>query len=476
MFDFSVIGTPAGFEILSAGDVEKLSLPSKVDLKNSAINVFPETDILMGYREVINDSNYIYLVYYRFANEIDVTRPGSYYGSVIVLGDVIGKPSFAWQALVDLANIVQENCLTDGRFHRDIKTLQFETPDSVDLLWKHLVDFKSVHLKSPSELGFLLVGDEIKSYEHFLELFLNDKRLATFQTLYASRSRRVLQYVEERRQLRILKISEMRQAEDDIQRVTTSSEARQDALPKNISQISDRDLFSEVMARLTKENGRSEVMTRLTKESTQLKNDTAQLRNDNARLKNDNAQLKNENARLRAKSASGESHGTISISFPSFTQTTRRILLGLGALILLLSLIFSFWNPFSQSNSFSTSDKTPSLDKKKSSDPIGSTATSPIKPEDLSVVEYEYDGKILKLVTLNGLMTTVLGHCGSRDAAKARFLASLRTMNSGIQIDEHDLSKTNISGIRIRFELPEDCQIAKEHFTPINSRANSPNK
>ena len=108
MIGISVIGTPNAFEILSGGIAKNLPIEPKVDLQNSLINVFPNSDILMARREVEGKNIYFYFVYYRFATEMSTSRPGSYYGSAVVLKNHGVPQSDLIKALRDLADVVKK--------------------------------------------------------------------------------------------------------------------------------------------------------------------------------------------------------------------------------------------------------------------------------------------------------------------------------------------------------------------------------
>jgi hypothetical protein len=212
MIGFSIIGTPNGFEMLNAGINENLQLREKVDLDNSVINIFPETDILMAHREIEGDTFRYYFVYYRFAREMGNTpRTGSYYGSVVVLQNSYVEPYYILRVLYDLAEIVRANCLEDdNKFHRDIKNLTFNPPNSINNLANSKIELPKI-AEYARRKGFFFIGSnqEIGDYENFLLKFLNDFVLAEFQTLYASQHLKVSNYVKELKTIPILNLTKL---------------------------------------------------------------------------------------------------------------------------------------------------------------------------------------------------------------------------------------------------------------------------
>jgi len=224
MIGISVIGTPHGLEELSIGINKELSVKSKVDLNNALINIYPKTDILRVFRERQANNNYLYFVYYRFATEMNETRSGSFYGSVVVLRNRTVEANLLFMVLEDLADVIKDECLNDeSKFQRDIENLKFTRPPSVAELEKSLIKNNTAVPKPSTESGFLKIGknQELKTYEDFIECVFQNEILSDFQTLYASTSDEVYNSVNQKRMLPLLSFSgleEARRRQIEIQR------------------------------------------------------------------------------------------------------------------------------------------------------------------------------------------------------------------------------------------------------------------
>jgi len=204
MIQYGVIGTPKGFESLTGGDKTGIALESIIDLKNSIVNVYPNTDILRIHREVSPKTNRIYYVYYRYASEIASSRPGGFYGSVVMLETQTAAPNILLNALRDLAQVVKDECLdNENRFTRRVSDLKFSVPESVKTLGASLMgtDFpKGDEFRGD---GFLSIGlhETFSSYEEVLRSYLADQIAPQFKSLFLSTSDTVAEYVKQKRGL-----------------------------------------------------------------------------------------------------------------------------------------------------------------------------------------------------------------------------------------------------------------------------------
>jgi len=228
----SVIGTPHGIESKSTGIAKGLTIDSLVDIPNTIINVLPQTDILRVRREGPSSSSRIYYIYYRFAKETDSSRTGGFYGSAVVLDSCIGDSILLLQALYDLADIVNNECLdSDERFQKNIKSLTFKLPESVRLFKSSLKPESFNTVTKPRGPVFIPVDDsgEFKAYFEFLENYTFDPILSEFQDIFLSTSPKVLSIVKERKGLAILNyanLHEERQRELEIQKQRELEERR----------------------------------------------------------------------------------------------------------------------------------------------------------------------------------------------------------------------------------------------------------
>lgn len=484
MLGFSLIGTPAGFEILSAGLAKDVLQPAKVDLANAVINVFPEADVLMAYREELDGISYLYFVYYRFATEIETSRAGSYYGSVILLRGNVGDPLFLWQSLTDLADVIKDNCLSDdSKFNRDIRSLSFDTPESVHRLDQSLTKFQNSRLISTDKSGFLFVGEgEINNYPDFFKYFCEDSSVGEFQKLYGASDIRVLRYVQEKNHLPIVRVSELRREDEARRRAEDERKRRieEEEIKRRAEEEKRRGVEEE--KRLTEEQNRRKLEGQNRQEkyavSSQVgsRADEANVLNDqdslggaihavkvllnrNAGLEKEASRLEKEVIRLRFKLAKRENRLDQGPRFGEIKWS--HLLIGLAVLLAALALMLVFfWNPFSGSNS--------QTDRQRKN---YGTSDAP-QPTPSVIVEkhysnkVDYDGLDPKIKTLGGLTGTLITMCAHPDEAQARIVGTFETLNPNTPIDRSNILKTKIDGTPVRLDLPSDCKVPLAHFRP----------
>lgn len=233
MLGFSVIGTPAGFEIISISDNKQLPVDRLVDLDNTVINIFPDTDILMVIREVTKDYYRHYFIYYRYALEMSTTRSGTYFGSVVTITDKFPtRPYFVTYALRDLAEVIQRECLTpENRFRRNIKNLSFDLPPSLNDLKKNLENNKLPQGKY-NKKGFFSIGDEfeLKSYNELIKEIFENPLLADYKILYASNFKDVWDDVRSKGQLEILSLKKLAAIKDEEEKTQQQQKLEQEKI------------------------------------------------------------------------------------------------------------------------------------------------------------------------------------------------------------------------------------------------------
>jgi hypothetical protein len=211
----SLIGTPDGFESLSIGVTERINMGHKVDLDNSVINIFPDTDILMVRREIENTRLLTYVTYYRFAKEIKTSRTGSFYGSSIVFENCIPNEfQFIYQTLEYLADTLKKFCVhqSENRFYRHIHDIELAniTEANPHLLNAHRYQTETLpfHFNLSNRKCFLLLDKTVPDYREFLaKAISNDAQseanLSSYQFVYTSQHEEVLKEARLRKGLEI---------------------------------------------------------------------------------------------------------------------------------------------------------------------------------------------------------------------------------------------------------------------------------
>jgi hypothetical protein len=398
----------------------------------------------MVYRESDNRDFFNYYVYYRFATEIATSRPGSYYGSAIVLQNHYASGSAIFDALVDLADIVKANCLTEeAKFHRDIKSLKFAYPDSVTRLTSLLKkNFYSVPYK-PNKGAFLPIGNghDFRNYEHFINNVAENKYLEDFQSSYASSSVLVADYVREKRGLEIVSLSVLREnkrKEDEARRLDEINARK--ANHSHVIQVAQSKKASSRDSYTSVEN----IVLRLTKLESRIEN------------------LENQRRFLQgAKYTHNVTKGRLSRSLSRFLYPKRLLvflLIFVVIAILAVLLLFFYHNIFGSPQAEASSDETrhSSIGQRSQTDPYK---------------WFEYVGDNDRIRTVGDLSELVLNKCKNQCTTNRKeLLQSIGRINSvgksiekkGLVTSVETLSHFPLSEITppIRVQLSDCCDLS----------------
>jgi len=466
MLGFSIMGTPGGFEIINAGMSKGVLEAKKVDLDNSLINVWPDTDIVMAFRELVGGSVHRCYVYYRFATEIATTRPGSFYGSVLLLIDSTAHPEALWRGLTDLADIVKENCLTaDSKFHRDINSLSYDVPASIQSLASNLTPSRELASLS-SETGFLFLLDEVRTYPQFFETFDHDESLKAFQKIYASSAAAVFNDVVEKGRLPVVKLVQLRFEQDQARRreeerrvreVEEEKKRHEEEEIRRAQEGNERQRTIDERKNHQRLDGKQSYPNKDSYDDQSSLTDAVEavtvLVSRNALLEKRLIRCDKEIAQLKDKLARRDDP-----KWSSYLYKYKWYLIGLVLVLIVLGyFVYSFLN-----STYSTTSQNERSSDRFTNEVPKVTAVPRNSGEDAST--YIYDGADPKIETVGGLVKTIVTLCGSGDIVRKQILSSFQKSNPGISVDETDLLKTNIRGMSALVEVPRDCKLTAAHF------------
>ena len=467
MLGFSIIGTPNGFQISSINLNRQLSLEGLVDLDNTVINIFPETDILMVSRDVGKDFYRHYFVYYRYATEINNTRPGTYYGSVVTIEDRIASPQSLSTALLDLADVVKRQCLDEeSRFQRNITGLQIELPDSVRELSGNL-EKAQISDGQYDKSGFFSIGDsqEIKNYKDFIDRVFNDPLLSDFQTLYVSKHKDVLNRVKEKNILKVLNLSKLEETKR--QEKIFQQQQEQEKLREQERKHQEAKLQKELQEKEAvslKQPGKTLTLKELAAKVVLLESRIEELEKINRSFKNQSLEQRSfDKLRERVRSIS---------------WTTSIIVIS----SLIISTVLLVWY-FSSSTKQPETISTENSNVAKSSVPIIVSTRNPIEQSDNSEkkIQLNYLKTFPEVKKVRDLIELVKSKCTTfcpttEDAIAESILSinkSIKKKNPNIDvISVLDFELKDITGT-ITFEISRCCDLSKTD--PVSFKLNTPN-
>lgn len=196
MIGCSLIGTPDGFDSINAGLTKEIDIRAIVDLDNTRLNIFSGSELLMIKQQKIDGKIRTYYVLYRFAQEIDRNRTGSFYGSVVLLENAIADPDLILNALKDAADLIKTNCIRDNKFSKKLTGSGIRgLPPSVVELEDNTEKLASISLnKGQVKEAFFKLGntENFKSYTELIKLINESNILDKLPIVYMSESNAIL--------------------------------------------------------------------------------------------------------------------------------------------------------------------------------------------------------------------------------------------------------------------------------------------
>lgn len=201
---WALIGTPDGMQATCGGCISDFDIRSITDLDNRHIEIHPGSEILCFYWEIRNKLPVNYSILYRFAREINASRPGSFYGSVLVSVNYLLEPELVYAALKELADTIPPLLGSDDRFISQLSTLKLPDPSGLAKLSAGRTRLKE--LPQPgSEQAFLPLSraDDVSA-----ALFFKNAGMLlqadTFNRVYGSAGKDIINFVQQRKNLTFL--------------------------------------------------------------------------------------------------------------------------------------------------------------------------------------------------------------------------------------------------------------------------------
>lgn len=195
---WAIIGTPDGMQTKNGGCISKFDIGGLVDINNLVIKPFPNSEILCLLREIRGGSFINYYVLYNHAKEIKTDRPGTFYGSVLVVVNNTIKGEVALQALREMSNHLSTYLTPDQRFTTNIYNIELPTPKNLDAILNSLQPISQIPTVGILEGIVSLQNGNNETLSGFLNFAINPELAKGFSRIYASSNKEVLGFVKER--------------------------------------------------------------------------------------------------------------------------------------------------------------------------------------------------------------------------------------------------------------------------------------
>jgi len=201
---WALIGTSHGMQTNCGGCISGFDIRTITDLDNRKIEVFPGSEILCLYRELRNNLLINYYILYQYAREMDLDRPGTFYGSVLVSVKYSVDGHKAYELLKELASKLSTYLDSNSRFTVNLASIPLYQPPSLASIDKYLrleetslipgSNQAFIGLKNPSEA---LAAD-------FFKQAIKPELTRKFNRIYGSYHKGVSEAVQKRRTLKVL--------------------------------------------------------------------------------------------------------------------------------------------------------------------------------------------------------------------------------------------------------------------------------
>ncbi len=196
---WAIFGTSDGIQAKSDGCISGFDITNFVDVNNVVIKIFPNTQMLSVFREIRNGDLVTYYIKYGFANEIKTNRPGTFYGSALVLVNSQVKSDIAVQFLDELNRHLTQKYINNGRFTQNVSTMGLPTPSSYELVSQSLQTINQANIKIGKKEGIVRLKNFNNNMQSdFFNFSLNPKLTNHFSRIHATADNEILDYTKKK--------------------------------------------------------------------------------------------------------------------------------------------------------------------------------------------------------------------------------------------------------------------------------------
>lgn len=198
---WGIIGRSSGLQTKTAGCIAGFDIKNLVDIHNTYINIYPNTELYCFFRENRNNCTVSYYLNYRPAKEIKSDRNGAFYGSVLVLVNSKVEPVIAYSVLKELSDYLGTFINSENKFVKNIDDIEVIHPTSLSNISTSLSPISPNIIIGNNE-GFMLIENLDKNNIcSFFSIAEETNTTHYFSKVYASSSREIAEFVKSRKKI-----------------------------------------------------------------------------------------------------------------------------------------------------------------------------------------------------------------------------------------------------------------------------------
>jgi hypothetical protein len=198
---WGIIGRSSGLQTKTAGCIAGFDIKNLVDIHNTYINIYPNTELYCLFRENRNNCTVSYYINYRPAKEIKSDRNGAFYGSVLVLVNSRVESDIAYTILKELSDYLGTYINSENKFVKNVDEIDIIEPNSLATITTALTSI-SPSINIGNNEGFMLLENLDKN--NICNFFAIAEDINTsyyFSKVYASSSREIAKFVKSREKI-----------------------------------------------------------------------------------------------------------------------------------------------------------------------------------------------------------------------------------------------------------------------------------
>lgn len=284
---WGIIGRSSGLQTKTAGCIAGFDIKNLVDIHNTYINIYPNTELYCLFRENRNNCTVSYYINYRPAKEIKSDRNGAFYGSVLVLVNSRVESDIAYTILKELSDYLGTYINSENKFVKNVDEIDIIEPNSLATITTALTSI-SPSINIGNNEGFMLLENLDKN--NICNFFAIAEDINTsyyFSKVYASSSREIAKFVKSREKIVVFEPTTLK-----LQFEIDKIKSEKILLEKKLIEVSNETnkLITDYEQRLRQlENNKKSSF----EENSTLKNQIRQLQNkDNSKVEIENLKRK----------------------------------------------------------------------------------------------------------------------------------------------------------------------------------------
>ena len=198
---FGFVGTPKGLQTKNGGAVKGADIRRYLDLDSSLIRVLPASELLVIRKVRLKKDLYFFVILYEFAKEIQTNRPGTFFGSYVVLKNHTAPPEAILMVLSELSGSLREYIGPKSkRFLAEMKQIPLRVPRRLKGITDNLTAVQDSKFEPKDSVFIAQSGvDDFREKVCLISLCLNEWELVPEEEVYSSDKKEIIQYVRQKK-------------------------------------------------------------------------------------------------------------------------------------------------------------------------------------------------------------------------------------------------------------------------------------